>query len=375
MWSVPLYLFASVNRSDTVLLPKSPAVYAPIGGYDDYYPVYTDPVAFAHELTDEAAYPFVTYKLFWSEERNDFQTSTWTTEDLNTHGGNYDWVADIALLASNLSPGNEASVYTPLLSSYDDMRADSVAAPLSFTDLNMLSELEISLQVSPTYRLGHRLGYAYQADCVFCNISMSEAFPSAGGADCAHACAADESCQGTKYLLGNMPTVNAKSFDASMRRAGEILMQYGDASVTYGSGLHMSVDYFCCYNSIDFDTIHAVLESYSWPEVNVTFDRPVWRVDSDAEDADHYSLIVLLDEGSEAGMQALVAGVEAAVRAAGVDIHVPRQQQEPFHSTLAVVNGTSYPCSAGLDAVNAAIPPGQWTSAGPIAVSKPDFDW
>lgn len=72
-------------------------------------------------------------------------------------------------------------------------------------------------------------------------------------------------------------------------------------------------------------------------------------------------------------MASFVEELEERVRAEGVDIHVPRRLQEPFHSTLGVVDGDAYPCVQALDAVNKAIPPTSWTSEGPIILDTPTW--
>ena len=75
----------------------------------------------------------------------------------------------------------------------------------------------------------------------------------------------------------------------------------------------------------------------------------MWRVDSDATSVDHYSAIVLLDAPSQRVLADAAAAVEQEVRtAAGVDVHVPRADQEPFHATLAVVSGAAFPAVAVL---------------------------
>ena len=56
--------------------------------------------------------------------------------------------------------------------------------------------------------------------------------------------------------------------------------------------------------------------------------------------------------------------------AAGVDVHVPRAEQEPFHATLAVVSGAAFPAVAALAAVTGAVPPGTWTGPGGAPVER-----
>ena len=138
------------------------------------------------------------------------------------------------------------------------------------------------------------------------------------------------------------------------------------------TSIHISFNYFCCYSDADKDTIKKVLAAHDWPLMNVSYDQPTWRIDSDASDVDHYSIIILLDDASQEVMHAEVAKVEEEVRAAGIDIHVPRSQQEPFHSTLGVVSGSKFPAIAALDALSVEVPRGTWTGdKGPISISKP----
>ena len=373
MWSLPLFLYASSITSDTALLPQPPSAYLPSLADAGYALVSDEPVAFAHTMEEDPKYPLVTLKAYWSEERSDFQTSVWSKGQLNKHGGDYVWVADVGYIASYLSPGVTAHQYVPLLTSYDDNREDAGTAPLSYEDLNLLAPLNRKLGFELSFRAGHREGFVSQAACTFCNVSMSEAFPSAGGADCAYECARGSSCMGSKYVLGGTTDPAMMAFDSAMRAAGDILKQFGDVTATTGSGLHMSMNYFCCYSEIDQMTIRSVLSDYEWPQVNITFDKPVWRVDSDDSSVDHYSIIVMANEKSQKIMEALVADVENKVREAGIDIHVPRADQEPFHSTLGVVNGTTNPCQAAINAVVSAFPPGSWTSKGPLSLQVPDF--
>jgi hypothetical protein len=56
----------------------------------------------------------------------------------------------------------------------------------------------------------------------------------------------------------------------------------------------------------EHDAIRAVLTSIAWPPLNISFAAPVWRIDntivpnSVADTSHHFSIIVLLDESSNA---------------------------------------------------------------------------
>ena len=209
---------------------------------------------------------------------------------------------------------------------------------------------------------------------------MSESYPSAGGADCAYECNVYgrhfDDCFDSTFDIGDMDTDAVNAFIQNMEIADSAILKYGDATVTpltQGTHVHMSFNYFCCYSIEDKLTIKSVLREYDWPVTNVTFQEPVWRIDSDANNANHYSIIVILDDESQIKMQTLIEDVENSIRKAGVDIHVPRSQQEPFHSTLGVVSGKDFPAMAALQSVNEVVAPGSWNSAGPITLSKPNF--
>ena len=84
----------------------------------DYELVYAEPLSYKHTLESEPAHPFMTLKVFWSEERRDLQTSEWSLKELNRHGGNYSWLADVGLVVSALTPGMDSVPFVPLVSRF-----------------------------------------------------------------------------------------------------------------------------------------------------------------------------------------------------------------------------------------------------------------
>jgi hypothetical protein len=398
MWTVPLYLWASELMNDTVVLPANPSQFISLGFGDNVYSVVdSEPVAFVHTLEEsQPSYPLVSLKLYFSEKRQDLVTSGFSEMDFNLHhyderywegdgmdgdGGDYEWVADVGLVAYDLSPGATRG-YVPLRTSYDALRSDGVTTPLSSPDLNLLAPLTQTLGV-PYGSLGFEnsdyVGYARHASCSFCGISMSETFPSAGGADCAYNCPRHaHSCHGgSKWVITNLhpKSESVMQFTANMEKAGDIISSFGDADISSGDVLHISNNYFCCYSEADLKVIKKVFVGFDWPTHEVAYDQAVVRIDSDGDTADHWSYIVLLDEASQGILHAAIARFEEEVREAGVDIHVPRADQEPFHTTLAVVSGHNFPTAAALQAVNGAIPPATWSPAGPITLHKPDLNY
>ena len=121
-YSIPLFLFAS--SSDMALLSQPPSSFNASGAWDDYELVFSSPVAYGAALEDTPSYPFTTLRAYWSAERSDFQTTTYSLDELNAHGGSYEHVADVALVASTPGAGVDAAALVPLRVAFDSSRAD-----------------------------------------------------------------------------------------------------------------------------------------------------------------------------------------------------------------------------------------------------------
>lgn len=389
---IPLFLYQSRVNDDFALLAAPPTS---VMNAESYVLWDKNPIGFA------ASAPFVSADnnsvaiyAYWSATRRDIQTTTWSLEKLNSHGGDYVPLvsasrvgagAAVAHLAAASTPHYEAGTpLTPLWLVYSDARSDAASSPFNGADLNAIigaNAIATAAPVAPFRSTGFVMGYARQGSCARCSGGLSETFPSAGGADCANPCdsASGERCGTRIYHYGKgamAASMAGQAMAASMAAAGDVLRGL-DASVQpeVGRGLHVSFLYNCCYEQQQLETIQRVLDSLEWAPQNVTFDRVEWRIDSmnhAGRPPDHYSLCVFLDEVSNQRMLAWVAAVEDAIEAAGVPIHVPRARQEPFHSTLCVVNGSTFPVEEGARRVNQLIAPGTWTGAEPLTLLKAD---
>ena len=162
-WSVPLFLWQTVDSPvyHTALLPEHPPFYVDDpskNSNNSWSKVFDDPLCYATRFDDAQApyYPLVTLKVYYSEERNDFQTTTSSLSELNRFGDNYQYLDTIGCIRSTPGAGYEASQFVPLTISYDDATADSVTAPLSYEDLNIL--LLPPEQIPKSYRQGSITG-------------------------------------------------------------------------------------------------------------------------------------------------------------------------------------------------------------------------
>ena len=355
---VPLYLYQSRLNDDFALLRSAPSPL--IANASSYVLFDTQPVGFG------AAAPFANSTAlgaFWSPSRLDVQTTTWSLEKLNAHGGDYEPLNSGKPIAHLAGPGRATPRYAvgtplaPLWLVYSDARTDAITSPLNGADVNaVVGSAPGDPATKPFRARGSVVGYARQGSCAdgACTVALSESFPSAGGADCQEACGPGLRCSGSVYHYGKGAmgaSAAGAAMAASMAAAGDLLRGM-DSSVSpeYGTHLHVSLTYSCCYSDAQLATIDRVLSNVvAWQPQNVTFDRAECRIDNfppaaqqqQQQQPDHYSICVFLDEPSNRRMEAWVAKVEAAMVAAGVPIHVPRAAQEPFHTTLCVVNGTT----------------------------------
>jgi 2'-5' RNA ligase len=227
------------------------------------------------------------------------------------------------------------------------------------------ADLNTVMDTNGGFRSDGRVGWVGQGSCEYCNTTLSEAYPSVGGPDCSDACASGLVCGTTTYWLGDIHTPAGTTFQEQMLAAGEIMREFGAAQTQAGSELHMTLHYFCCHSTTDLATMKRVLEGVGRPLFNVTFGQAVVRIDSEPA---HYSVIVMLDEESNARMMKWVESLEQSMREAGVAIHTPRSLQEPFHSTLGVVDGHTYPVERALTAVNTQIR--DWTGGLPLTLKE-----
>jgi hypothetical protein len=202
-------------------------------------------------------------------------------------------------------------------------------------------------------------------------MHYSEAYPSRGGPDCAATCdGLDSESVAAGYFNAFPP-----SFNARVRQAGRRIEELGPpGATTYVEGergfmdSHITLAYYCCQTDSERSRIRRVLEGWSWDARLVRFSHVACAIDGPSDE--HVSLILMLDEASNARLYREVERIERAIEEEGVTLNIRRRDQQPYHSTLAVVNGSSYPVSMALRVLNEEFLPGSW-AAEPITVRKP----
>jgi len=87
-----------------------------------------------------------------------------------------------------------------------------------------------------------------------------------------------------------------------------------------------------------------------WKPFKIKFSNVICNYGGGGDPAAN-SIIVLLDKESQDYVASFVENIERLINASGIPVHVHRKDQEPFHCTLGVVNG-SYPINDVIDEIN-----------------------
>mmetsp|Transcript_21304 Transcript_21304/g.44370 ORF Transcript_21304/g.44370 Transcript_21304/m.44370 type:complete len:371 (-) Transcript_21304:24-1136(-) len=368
---LPLYLYHSPLAQDFALLPSPPTNVT----YASSYSLFDEsPMTYvAGAMEDVLDGKGVEFKSYYSVSRQDIQTTTAQLNELNEHGGDYFLLGSAGYILSE--PVTSSSTrYAPLALSYSNSREDAVTGPMNYADFNAL------LNDEDAFRSQSRiLGWAAMGGGG--NIALSETFPSAGGADCPASCGDGESSFNAIYRVGADDEMSSspggKNFLASMKLAGDVLKGIDDQlEPEAGTKVHVSFEYFCCQTADEKEVILDVLSSQEWEPQSITFDRVATRIDnpeSDGSTIRHYSLCVFLDEESNEKMMSWVGQIEDAIEDRGVKLNSRRRQQEPYHSTLVVVDGRNFPVEDAMRKINNLVKPGTWTGGETLDLTKPDF--
>ncbi|GMH86457.1 hypothetical protein TL16_g10551 [Triparma laevis f. inornata] len=376
-----LYLYHSGLNGDFALLSQPTISTLNITNPESYALFQEDPVAFvarsASLLAQSDDDQTVALNVFWSESRKDVQTTTRSLDDLNSHSGDYVELLDAPLGYFFSSPMySEDDRLVPLTLVYSDSDKDAITSPFNAADVAALFNDDSVFRDT-----GSVIGWGAKGSCDLCNLATSETFPSAGGADCPEKCDEGKKCANAIYHVGKddeMPnTLGGQNFLANMKLAGEVVSSF-DSSVEpeFGTKVHVSFEYWCCYTDDELSTIKKVLDDWEWEPQDVSYDRAEVRIDNPNSDGtvSHYSICIFLDEESNNKMLDYVGSIEAAIEAAGVKINSPRKKQEPYHSTLAVVDGRTYPVEEALKKINEMVPPSTWTGVDTkLTLTVPDW--
>jgi hypothetical protein len=118
--------------------------------------------------------------------------------------------------------------------------------------------------------------------------------------------------------------------------------------------LHMTLQYFCCYNPVQYEEIIYELKRFQWHPMDLRFNTTVCNVGGDG-DSNYTSIIVLLDDEGQQILGEFVASIEAHLISKNIPVHRPRSQMEPFHSTLGVVK-PGYPVEEIVQRINTELP-------------------
>merc|ERR1719361_1310941 len=175
----------------------------------------------------------------------------------------------------------------------------------------------------------------------FCTLRHPQ-YPFHGGGACSASCL-NEEYQSPSWDLRqrHYPDSFSTEFMSRYESAAGILMENGldvghgpfdgdeeRPSIDYNlDDVHMTLDYFCCYDAFESDTILESTLSFNWTATEVTFDRLICTINYDKETfpgSDNIELMVLVDDESNQRLMEMITRFENGLSSKGMILNVPR---------------------------------------------------
>ena len=111
------------------------------------------------------------------------------------------------------------------------------------------------------------------------------------------------------------------------------VMKYENMNITLGE-VHISIEYFCCYDDNTYQNITKLYQEFVWEEFDIYFGEFMCL---NMTDIDKTIYVLLLDEESQKLMSEWTDNFEAYLMENGITLlSKPRRNGQPFHSTFAV---------------------------------------
>ena len=158
------------------------------------------------------------------------------------------------------------------------------------------------------------------------------------GGYCSGGCQAGYSNWDSIHLLLGNGSPGLKQLHSSVNEAVSVFRRFPGIRTDDASYTHMSVQYLCCLNATQIETVRRVVKRHPFPALHARYGDVVCRT---------ASFIATVDAETQRTLGGWVSTVEDAIVAAGVQVAIRRAQQAPFHVTLATF-GPSYDNSRSL---------------------------
>ena len=203
----------------------------------------------------------------------------------------------------------------------------------------------------------------------FCGLRHPQ-FPYRGGGACSRSCPTPNHLAPSWDLRRrHYPDSFSSEFVSSYEMAAGILMETGldvgrgpfadDAprpSIDYNlDDVHMTLDYFCCYDPFEAAAISEIAESFNWTATEVTFDELICTVNYDEHTfpgPNNVELMVMVDAASNEQLMSIIEQFEHRLTDQGLIVNVPRSDNIGFHVTLAHVDQTQMDLKSIIDRIN-----------------------
>ena len=112
-------------------------------------------------------------------------------------------------------------------------------------------------------------------------------------------------------------------------------MFYKNMSIELSS-IHISIEYFCCYDNNEYNKIINLYNNYNWSEFDIYFENFMCL---NLTNMNKTINVLLLNEESQSLMANWTDKFEEYLEYNGIDLlSLPRRNGQPFHSTFAIFN-------------------------------------
>eukprot|EP01083_Nonionella_stella_P027326 75239_1 len=201
-------------------------------------------------------------------------------------------------------------------------------------------------------------------------------YPYNGGVACSKACLNDDYISvGWDLQARADPSAFSEQFQENYKSAANIMRTKKSSNLKMGrdlddpivydlDGMHMTMDYFCCYSPAEIEIIDSITESFLWPPLELHFEKLICTKN---DETDSVELMILLDQPSQEKLLPVVTQFEAEMTKHELVVNVPRSDNIGFHVTLAHVDQTVFPVNSIVDQINEVV---QWTGPGTIGFNQ-----
>ena len=159
------------------------------------------------------------------------------------------------------------------------------------------------------------------------------------------------------FKLG--PNRGYLSLESNIHKALSVLGEFGPIGDKQLRNMHINMGYYCCLSHAHARLVDEAIKEYEWPAggVPIRFSRAMCN--EDRPDG-RTSVILLLDQESNAALLDIQEEIEELAISSGVKLTLRRRNQQDFHMTLGTAYYHAYRFVDAIEAINREMPAQVW---------------